>query len=531
MKEVSGTEEDETAKEMEARKVEERQRVKEAEACEAERQTQREVWSKCEEWCDFQRPFWQEEQEKQLQREQRERQQAQALLLTLHELQRTMNPLVAAQTYNSRFCPLTSRLPEELLLCILDFLSDDVVALQCLRLVSRTFFRLLSRGSVIWSERRDIPLYIRRNASWLPESEKVQFRRLLQRDGRCDNCKRWNEAHQHSSSDDCKFQQRFRRGSRRVLYCNACDSPHDMCQFSSTNQQPSQNGPGRRCLGQEGSVRLCEHIQITWDTIKTHIEDWRRQQPRGEWKACLRSFNIECHDKIHDTRCTDSEVSTWPRARLSTSTSFPSRVVLNLEWTPHSRIDALALARDGRIPAVELEALFQRLRNLGPADHLYPSWRLGSLPETIFFSASSRIADWVYYEAGEDNIGPTRAWFPPLPWQFWQLSNNHGRGENGRKLHIRPHFPKGLSGSGLSSQCLIISYAKDIMICDTSAITDPAIKIIPTDHWLHAIDTQAYPHPQATHIRPQCRDTSCFNYYQRRCDYYICSTWSYVDKR
>lgn len=208
-----------------------------------------------------------------------------------------MNPLVAAQTYNSRFCPLTSRLPEELLLCILDFLSDDVVALQCLRLVSRTFFRLLSRGSVIWSERRDIPLYIRRNASWLPESEKVQFRRLLQRDGRCDNCKRWNEAHQHSSSDDCKFQQRFRRGSRRVLYCNACDSPHNMCQFSSTNQQPSQNGPGRRCLGQEGSVRLCEHIQITWDTIKTHIEDWRRQQPRGEWKACLRSFNIECHDK------------------------------------------------------------------------------------------------------------------------------------------------------------------------------------------------------------------------------------------
>ncbi|KAJ4285967.1 hypothetical protein N0V90_013533 [Kalmusia sp. IMI 367209] len=54
------------------------------------------------------------EVEKLIQRKKRDDQQAQALQLTLHELQRTMDPLIAAQVYNNRVCPL-SRLPEELL--------------------------------------------------------------------------------------------------------------------------------------------------------------------------------------------------------------------------------------------------------------------------------------------------------------------------------------------------------------------------------------------------------------------------------
>ena len=56
-------------------------------------------------------------------------------------------------------------------------------------------------------------------------------------------------------------------------------------------------------------------------------------------------------------------------------------------------------------------------------------------------------------------------------------------------------------------------------------MTDPALKIIPTDHLLHAMDTQTHPHPQASHIRPQCRDVACVNYYQRRKDYYFCTAW------
>ena len=71
------------------------------------------------------------ESERRIQREKRDDQQAQALLLTLYERQRAMDPLIAAQVYNNRSC-LLSRLPEEILLCIVDCLCNDVVALHCL---------------------------------------------------------------------------------------------------------------------------------------------------------------------------------------------------------------------------------------------------------------------------------------------------------------------------------------------------------------------------------------------------------------
>lgn len=70
--------------------------------------------------------------ERQIELERRDNQQAQALLLTLYGLQRYMDPLIAAQVYNNRSCPL-NRLPEELLLNILNFLDDDAITLHCLR--------------------------------------------------------------------------------------------------------------------------------------------------------------------------------------------------------------------------------------------------------------------------------------------------------------------------------------------------------------------------------------------------------------
>ncbi len=48
-------------------------------------------------------------------------QQARLAQARLDELQRTMDPLIAAHVYNYRFCPLLARLPED----------NDAVALQC----------------------------------------------------------------------------------------------------------------------------------------------------------------------------------------------------------------------------------------------------------------------------------------------------------------------------------------------------------------------------------------------------------------
>ncbi|CAO2647923.1 Nn.00g088450.m01.CDS01 [Neocucurbitaria sp. VM-36] len=216
----------------------------------------------------------------------------------------------------------------------------------------------------------------------------------------------------------------------------------------------------------------------------------------------------------------------------STGTLDSGIVVLNLEWTTHSRIDALALTADGRIPAPELRKEFQRLRSLEPADTLCPPCHPGALPEMAFFSPSSCIEHFIYYKTGEDDkIRPPPASLPPLPSYSWLLWHHcHGRGRNGKKLDITPHYPRDAGDSGIFSQCLVVSYEKDIMICKTTTMTDSTVKIIPTDDWLHAMDAQTYQHPQASQIRPQCRDGACTNYYRRRKDHYACSTWRFADE-
>lgn len=259
------------------------------------------------------------EAEMRMLRDKIDRQQDQALLLALRGLQRTMDPLIAAQAYNNRVCPLT-RLPEELLLNIIDFLADDPVALHCLQTVSAAFWRLLGPKSVIWKRAWYVLLSDPDRARHLrDEPLRLQYIRLLQRDGRCDDCRRWNDAHIRSADRHCPFKPR----RRDTLYCLPCGSLHDVCPSSYPYQLPGEHLGERPCLGQQGSVRLCEHVQIIWVSIKAHIDTWRQQQRGGQEsqdqqvEACLDSFNIECHDASHDTRCTASEAPTWPRARLA----------------------------------------------------------------------------------------------------------------------------------------------------------------------------------------------------------------------
>ena len=114
---------------------------------------------------------------------------------------------------------------------------------------------------------------------------RLQFRRLLQKNGRCDNCRRWNDAHEHQLFDYCQFEQYydweplFRNiAPYRTLHCFACQSLHSANQFSTTYQRSLSYQSERRCLGQQGTVQLCDHIQIAWASIETHIDNWRQQQ-------------------------------------------------------------------------------------------------------------------------------------------------------------------------------------------------------------------------------------------------------------
>ncbi|EUC40472.1 hypothetical protein COCMIDRAFT_108752 [Bipolaris oryzae ATCC 44560] len=462
-------------------------------------------------------------------------QQAQELLAAFHKLQCTMDPLIAAQVYNSRFCPLTGRLPDELILCILTFLRDDVVALSCLRIASRKFLYIL--GNELFEEYMDHRLY---HPIVLPKVPKDQFRRLLQRDDRCDNCKRWNNTCNPQYSDCCKFRPRSAWGEdaaeytqlHRKLHCYACNTLHFAYEFAFDKQESSNHQPKRQCLGQQGSVQLCKHIQITWATIKAHIDDWRRQQQYrgGDWQACLDSFNIECHDASHDTRCAASEPPTWPRARLNTmhiGLTHPDTVVLNLEWTPHSRIDTMALTAEGRIPAPELRLLFYRLRGLGPANALYPLFRFGDPPEMAFFGPLSHLRHFVHYQTGEDDqTSPPTALIPPIYTHVGlQPHISLVTGRHGKMLSMKLHPLRSTDAVSISSYCVVLRYETDIIICRARDLTDPTVKIVPTDCWLHAMDTQTYPHPQASHIRPQCRDITCVNYFKRHKGRHYCQGW------
>ena len=484
------------------------------------------------------------EVEKRMQTEKLDKQQAQALLLTLYKLKQTVDPLIAAQVYNKHFCPF-GRLPEELFLCIISFLQDDAVTLHCLRIASRIFFRLLDCHLPIWRDEWYWLAPGRRGArtTSLRSPLDLQFRHLLQRDGRCNSCRRWNDANPKELYNDCKFRQAYRHTNGaysprlyQKLYCNACGNHHDICQFPSIYQQENFQGE-RRCLGQQGSVQLCEHVYITWASIMTHINDWQRQEQhkggveRGgpSWQTCLDSFIIECHESIHDIRCITSERPTWPRARLRCGELDKTFVVLVLEWMPHSRINTLSLRADGRIPASELRALFQRLRRLGPADTLYTPARPGALPEMAYFSPSPFTEFFVYYKKGEDDSMPLPPptpppWLRPLPLppcaRWWlqcrkHMNRDQRMGANGQTLYIRPHYVKGARGTSISQQCLAVSYRKVIRVCETMALTNPAVKINPPEHWLHAMDAHTYPYPQGHSVKPPCRDKACKNYYLR----------------
>lgn len=500
----------------------------------------------------------------QIQVEKRNHEHSQALKLSLHALQVSMDPLIASQTYNNRFCPLT-RLPEELLLNVINFLRGDRVTLCCLRITSRVFLRILHNKSEFWID----PIIFAPSA-FLRHNLKLQFRRLLQRDGRCGNCRRWNDAHVHIHFDACKFkgpplrrnppfsgcEYRYSFTTDCKTYCSACDTDHDVYQFPMAYQEPPQSQiPGPQvCLGQQGSVQLCEHVHITWASIKAHIDNWRRppqQQGGGEesgarwnWQMCLESFKIECKDPIHDIRCTNSEAPTWPRARLGTSASSafrapefvvrePEFVVLYLEWTPHGRLDELTPVVDGRIPAPQLRDLFRKFRRLGPANLLYPPGYPQTLPEMACLRPSFPI----HYNMGEnrseedaENLSspsPSSSSFPSpsshrrgLSPHLQSLNVRASRGGNSRMLDISAHYLKGGSGTNIACQCLTVSYQKGITVCRTSALRIPAIKLVPSHDWLHEMDTSTYPPHQAEQFRPQCRDESCANYYRRRKDDY-----------
>ncbi|KAK1764297.1 hypothetical protein QBC33DRAFT_580506 [Phialemonium atrogriseum] len=421
-----------------------------------------------------------DERERQGQQDKGGSEQQSRMLLTLRDLQRTMNPLIAAQVFNNNHSPI-GRLPKELLLYIRHCIGDGILTLYCLWRVSRTFRHLID-DPTIWKHMvRPLSHRSRRmtEAIWkFPFDLQDQLRQRLQEDGMCNECILWcnvpikgllrriirasnlDTNRRRAIGDLCKFETEL----GAVLYCNACGSYQNVLEFSSSNQDPDKRE--RQCLGRQGAVQLCEHVHVSWADVEAHIAYWQQRKP-GEWKPCFNHSIVECHHPSHDTCCTAEVAPTWPRARLQSDDEDRAQVVLSLEWKPHSGLDAFTRAPDGRARPAELRALFQRYRQ-GPASILLSSYPSNPLPEMICFDTSKCRC--LHYKMG-NNKRPSAAGRGTKHGSFFR--NDWPRGCPTCHCHLS------MSGHRLSAPCLV---------CDK---TDRG-KINPTHAWFHAMDPDTY---------------------------------------
>ena len=360
------------------------------------------------------------------------------MVLTLRDLQRTMDPGIAGQVYNNNYSPII-RLPNELLLYILHCLGDDIIALLCLLLVSRIFRHLIKEPDIwIYVLAASLPYeswHSRNYLLCLPRDVRKQYRQRLYRDGMCNQCKLWCNVpiqgweQRSRATYQCQFEtlglprQFGTLGLPRQLYCNACDSYHDELEFSKSNQ--NLNIRERQCLGREGAVQLCEHVHISWATIEAHIADWQPRNPR-DWQDCLNHFNVKCYDPSHDTRCSDEESPTWPQACLQSSIYDDNLVLLNLEWKPHSGLNAFTPTPDGQAPASELRTLFSRYRQ-GAAGIIFLSYPSNPLPEMACFRFT-RGCSCLHYKRGESSAANSLK-YPTFSCKNWfSISHSNDRG-------------------------------------------------------------------------------------------------------
>ncbi|EAQ93329.1 hypothetical protein CHGG_01564 [Chaetomium globosum CBS 148.51] len=220
------------------------------------------------------------------------------------------DPLVAAVLHNCRHIPI-ARLPEDILLHILDYFDQDLAITIFLRQVSRQFRRL-----------------------------------VLRRDP-------WDISRSGNDGGTMQGLVRVNRGyglkKRSALHKKA---PHAKYEFP-------KRGRGSICYGIKGFVRVCRHKQISWSQIEALIA-----QVRYDGSDFVH-FKKHCKHPSH-RRCPGS---TPPQFRFQwyvggTVQRMVRRenvpIYLHLWWESHSRVNQLNLDGQGRLRAPFLRSLFRR---------------------------------------------------------------------------------------------------------------------------------------------------------------------------
>lgn len=464
-----------------------------------------------------------------------------------------MDPLLAAEFHNVYHSPV-GRLPDELVLDILRCLGDDIVALHCLRQVSRKFRRLICSRD-IWRylglpESSKFNPVIPRDMWSYSKDQREQLRQHLRRDMVCNKCllnsNVSTEGHQGAkfsfdgyllcSRHNCPFRTQRRREITQ-WFCYACGRNHDpdtdfvghsIRDYEGEEEEEENKEEDEEeleeeehrgeCLAFQGAVRLCEHVSISWDAIMTYVA--KQRADRGhlevdgpEWRAWLDSFKVECHDPSHDTRCSAATEPTWPKATLRGDGE--DGVELRMVWSPHSGINAVRLTFDGRAPASDLRALFAKYRQ-GAAKFFLPAYSSNSLPEMACFPY--RYCKCLYVETGNGGCNNDDQITTCARREKSLFQGRMCAGSLWVHLYERREYERGgwvYEGVGMSrhwagplptSVCLVTNYIRKVRVCEN---TD---HLNPSHEWFHAMDPDTYDYPGAV---PPCRDEDCMNYHRR----------------
>lgn len=459
-----------------------------------------------------------------------------------------MDPLIAAQVYNAENT-IAGRLPDELLIHILDLIGEDAVTLYCLRRVCRTFRRLVFEPR-IWERTRSDPPMIFDDDEWsfnLPFDEYELLQKRLRTDGMCSDCKLWCDVPvegrsrrraqaRNLSGRRCKVSLcKFRDSQFPLLHCRPCGTHQDPLQFSPSEQKPGKRG--RTCLGRQGAVQLCEHIRISWPEIEHYFIGWLRYRP-GDWDALFGGFKIECRDPSHDRRCADEGPHTWPRARIEADDDDENRLLLILEWIPHSGVDAIILTQEGQAPAPDLRRLFEGYRR-GAGSIMFPSCALSPLPEMACYGIDECRC--IYYETGAGETSSARVQTNGYEASRGRDVRFHARlfGEDSElRIPAVHRTRRGLSGfphevvsmtrhcptGNRSEVCLVTTYRRRIRLFSKQHILEkvspssgarPGVAVEPSHAWFHAMDPDTYARPSAGLDLPLCKKGGCMNYYRR----------------
>ncbi|KAJ0104181.1 hypothetical protein J7T55_000532 [Diaporthe amygdali] len=425
-----------------------------------------------------------------------------------------MDPLVAAAASN-RELSLLLKLPDEILLVILQLLLPDVRDLFYIRRVCRKLRHLTDDNS------------LRSNLFWTNWLQNIR-------------------PASHMLFPDRFVSRENNRSSFGIV------PPLRIPEFEANLRKQTLCKP-------EGRLRLCEHVSIDWADIEAHLMASSRKE---DFFEAVSDFHIVCKDPSHNFPCkstsrgSPSEAScndhTWPCARLSLNRDatlfYMTPITLVLCWKPHSSSRILTVPENGQLEATKLRELYNDYGQ-NAARFIVPGPSQAPIPEMLCFDPDK--CGHVLYRAGQKPqsgpwfcsqhhsgkpgpLAPTEilldedhqdvSRFAGLGWTDHYVEFNEARGQSGVYVYDCDDDHNVKDGA----RCLMTSYRRTISLGAVDSRRPEALN--PSHQWFHAIDQDSYPSTQAEgglwskltayfradppESRPRCRDTACRNYYQ-----------------